>query len=250
MTYLKVSQTCVLNLADYSFIEESFLTGRAKEQEVHVPPALWQFDDKESHCVNRWYKAVNGKTQRTTIKYVYSKAIRFRHMAIEFVDLYKRVNIKFTDPKTGLLIYIQLSISPYKGRVGVGLTSANRTLGAYCLAKINGDFLEHTYRFEAVGRGHPNFRSIIDFAEFEHNYGDNHFMLGLSQNPYDVYYKSKLLNGQSYALLCGNWAVILGDDFTFDSLCYLDGADENKLYVNKFVYSVNTYILKIMTMWK
>ena len=69
---------------------------------------------------------------------------------------------------------------------------------------------------------------------------------GIHRKPWSVFYKGKELNGKSYAMLCGTWAILLGDDFSFDSIVTLDGVEDGKLSVDRVIYSINPYIVKIV----
>lgn len=78
----------------------------------------------------------------------------------------------------------------------------------------------------------------------------NKFYYGVSRQQYEICYKDKMLSGKCYALLCGAFAVLLDDDMSFDSLAILKGADVEKLTVERFVYSRNSYVVKMMTLLK
>lgn len=80
--------------------------------------------------------------------------------------------------------------------------------------------------------------------------GKNQFAAGISDNQWKVSYRGKLLDGKTYALLSCTYAFLLTDDLKFDTLVYLEGLKNGVLYVNKFVYTVNPYITKIMMLSK
>lgn len=69
---------------------------------------------------------------------------------------------------------------------------------------------------------------------------------GLSKHKYSVEYKGRELRGSCYAVLIGVVAVLLKDDFSFDSLVLLKGATPYNLDVAKVIYSVNTHVIKVI----
>lgn len=80
--------------------------------------------------------------------------------------------------------------------------------------------------------------------------GLNDFSIGLSNHQWRVSYHGKMLNGSCYALVCGPWGIILSDDLKFDSLVYLSAVGNGTLVVEKIMYTVNSYIVKIRTLIK
>lgn len=71
---------------------------------------------------------------------------------------------------------------------------------------------------------------------------------GISHDKYLVWYRSKQLRGSCYALLCGTWAILLDDDFSFDSLVSLKSASDGRLYIDQIMATVNPYVVKIKTL--
>lgn len=80
--------------------------------------------------------------------------------------------------------------------------------------------------------------------------GVNSFSMGLSNNQWRVRYHGKTLNGECYAFVGGPWGILLSDDLKFDSLVYLSAVGNGTLVVEKVLYTVNPYIVKIMTLIK
>lgn len=84
--------------------------------------------------------------------------------------------------------------------------------------------------------------SKADFEQF--NNADMQF--GISERRFRVIYKEKELNGMTYAFIYGPWAILLSDDMQFDTLVYLAGLRYGTLRIDKIIYTVNTYVLKMM----
>lgn len=80
------------------------------------------------------------------------------------------------------------------------------------------------------------------------------FSFGLSPLLHKVKYAGNLLNGSSYMFVCGTWGILLDDEFRFDSLAILSRIHVRPTMivttVDKFLYTVNPYIMKLMFMKK
>lgn len=74
------------------------------------------------------------------------------------------------------------------------------------------------------------------------------FCYGISDSQWRIRLRGRELNGKSYALLCGPCAVLLSDNFEFDSLMLLSGVSSKALDVAKVAYSVNPYVIKAATL--
>ena len=95
------------------------------------------------------------------------------------------------------------------------------------------------------------FKWIPDLGHEERNPSHGkQFSFGLSPQEYTFTYRGRQLGGTSLAYMCGPFAVLLDDDLSFDTLVALRGVQYNELIVDKFVYTVNTYIIKVMALWK
>lgn len=78
---------------------------------------------------------------------------------------------------------------------------------------------------------------------------NNHLPYGLTPQQFKLWYRGRTLNGWSYVFFAGNIIILLGDDFTFDSFALWSGqTPDGELVVEFFVYSVNPYIVKMMTL--
>lgn len=76
------------------------------------------------------------------------------------------------------------------------------------------------------------------------------FSYGLAYKQYKIEYLGRELDGSCYAFVFGTWAILLQDNFAFDTFVLLKGCNSDKLIVDKFIYTNNTYIIKILTLWK
>ena len=73
---------------------------------------------------------------------------------------------------------------------------------------------------------------------------------GMLNNDFKIEYKGNILEGSCYAYIFGVWAILLQDNLSFDALVTLKGCDRDKLIVDKFIYTSNAYIIKIITLWR
>ena len=73
---------------------------------------------------------------------------------------------------------------------------------------------------------------------------------GMLNNDFKIEYKGNMLEGSCYAYIFGVWAILLQDNLSFDALVTLKGYNKDKLIVDKFIYTSNVYIIKILTLWR
>lgn len=82
------------------------------------------------------------------------------------------------------------------------------------------------------------------------NSGMSRFPYGLRKKQYRIMYREKWIEGTCYAVLCGTYAVLLNDDLSFHSLGLLCGCTSDALNIDRFIYTTNTFISKLMTLVK
>lgn len=80
--------------------------------------------------------------------------------------------------------------------------------------------------------------------------GKNCISWGIRPKQYRVFCNGHELSGTCYALLCGVWAVLLDDELKFDGLALLNGANRDELHIAKILYSLNSYLVKVMMLTK
>lgn len=76
----------------------------------------------------------------------------------------------------------------------------------------------------------------------------NDFSFGIPSVKFDVKYKGNRLNGMWNVLLYGPVAILLDDSMKFDSLAIMSGVKDGLVTVEKFLYSTNPYIVKVITL--
>lgn len=78
----------------------------------------------------------------------------------------------------------------------------------------------------------------------------NDFSFGIPSVKFDVKYKGKRLTGMWHVLLYGPMAILLDDNMKFDSLAIMSAVKDGLVTVEKFLYTVNPYITKIMVLMR
>lgn len=78
----------------------------------------------------------------------------------------------------------------------------------------------------------------------------NDFSFGIPSVKFDVKYKGNRLNGMWHVLLYGPMAVLLDDNMKFDSLAIMSAVKDGLVTVEKFLYTTNPYIAKVITLMR
>lgn len=76
------------------------------------------------------------------------------------------------------------------------------------------------------------------------------FSYGLTCKPYNIVYNNRKLEGNCYAFIYGSWAILLQDNLSFDALVLLKGCNSETLTVDRFIYTTNVYLTKIVVLTK
>ena len=143
---------------------------------------------------------------------------------------------------------INAAIQPKEVLMGGG--NISKRLGAFYQFKVDGRVVEGEVDY---GREWGDVRFAYLPGLWTQQCQDmrkNKLSYGLRNKQYHVTFKGKRLGGTCYAMMLGLWAILLGDDLSFDSVVMLDGATSDELIVNRFIHTSNPYILKVMTLTK
>lgn len=209
---------------------------RVKPFNVDVPWYLWAKQSSRQHYIP--HPELNSSS-------ILSMVHKFdlKDMTIHFKRTYRDASMMFWDKIKHCLVDLSIQCGPCLINQGTQFT--NITGVDY---HILVDYVGSAYHTEIPIQGRP-FSLVSDLSHNAiPNYGGNEFCMGLRPNPYEVRYKGRVLNGESLALLCGVWAVLLDDDLSFDTLVLLEGVDYDRLFVSAFPYTTNPYILKVKTL--
>lgn len=81
-----------------------------------------------------------------------------------------------------------------------------------------------------------------------HANAQNWFSFGIPEHKLEIEYRDRYIRRQCYALIYGPIAILLDDNMNFSSLVSLIGVSDKCITVRQFLYTVDTYIVKIITL--
>lgn len=244
MNYMQVSKDYFLDTERRVFISEIDLDESHEECSISVPFYLWDYDEEERHIKTTWYRSLGGKLKKAVKTYTKCNYVWLNQLELRFRPNYEQLSLQFMDKVQKRWVQLHLSTTLYVAHTSKSRTGI-KTVGASFKLQADGNQHVSQYDFDCKSWRPPNFRYIDGFMSVTDRESDNQFMFGLSPKPYDICYKGRKLNGDSLALLVGPYAILLGDDLSFDSIVFLNGAAKNMLDVASFPYTVNPYIMKV-----
>lgn len=242
--YLQTSNRHYLDTETWKIIKQGQLV---KPFEMVVPFWYWHFKEATERCVRGMPKIIDGKPKIPVSLFRKQHTVELNDLSVQFGDDFTHVLIKFFNVKRDRLSSIELAtklrwkwLPHLSTRSFLGGVDYKCVLDDETPAKIETKFYQTLLSA-------PNFCSIPNLSLDEKN-SDEREMLYYGILPWqmDVKYKETWLNGQSWALLCGTWAILLSDDFKFDSLVALSGATCTTLVAERFLFTVNSYIRRMI----
>ena len=165
---------------------------------------------------------------------------------------YKKGHLDFRDERSGHQVFIRLEAIT-ETAVSYSQIGTDEVFYGVDYRIQSTAFEQKPFRHEYHGMAQTakHFFNVEDLGNRGiYKIGNNEFSMGLRSRQWKISYRSKLLSGKCYALLCGTWAILLDDDLKFDALVILNGVNPYQLSVEKFVYTTNPYILKAMMLLK
>lgn len=236
--YLLANQRSLLNRRTMQFEQ---IRGRLKMSDIEVPTYLWTFG--KSHDTSNSYmnSVVGGKVRRYSLTYRKSDTIRLNCFEFKFKSN-RHIEIMLRDDsggvKTKLTVQYSLQSTAYMsaGRRYSSLCGASYLLTVGDDQRLGHSTVIEQHAFDIM----PN----LGYEDLG-GAGSDRIYFGISDVPLKVHYRGKHI-GESYAMMCGTCAILLGDDMTFDTLAYLSRASRDTIVIDKFAYTTNTYVLKLM----
>lgn len=249
MRYVQAALGYLIDTRTYEIIAGS---NREKPCEVAVPFYLWGFEDQDTHVTTSWgIKQTGGGLNKSDdiMRKVYT--VKLNNLTVEFIDGYKNVMVKFCDAKRNNWIELDVAVRPTLVSSQAWGGNMREIMGFHFNVQMPNSEADFSYRLTESAWRSPNFRKIPHLAANEiEAIGMNELGFGISPLQYRVMYKLQELDGKTYALLCGPFAILLDDNLRFDSLVALNGVTATTLDVRRIIYSVNTYILKVVSLWR
>ena len=239
MVYLQTSKTYMIDTETYKFV-----AGNKRDQhcDVDVPFFLWGYGSGN---------VAHKQLEDGSISYLRKVfTLNLNNLRVAFSGISTGAIITFYDSVRKGTTVIKLDYFLRTARKWAFGSSAKEILGVDYTIKI-GDQPKREFQTKLVSSedsAHYTKIADLDNNEIASSNMDDKLCYGIRKRPYDIIYRAKKLNGQSLALVCGTWAILLTDKLEFDSLVTLDCARTPALGVDNIVYSVNTYVVKAKTL--
>lgn len=205
-----------------------------KPFEVQVPFYLWSYKESVEHRV---------PFTRPISSFTKSNYVNLGMLSINFRQYGSRLqcDIKFPDERVGawktLILAVEQRLVANEGptstfncnRVDYQLHSDEGVVS--CHTKFGSSF----HKIDNLGK--KDLYPIVN----------NEFGFGIPEKQVTVEYQGKRLNGRSMVFICGSWGILLSDDLKLDSLVTFTGMVNGQVGVDKFLYTINPYIVKVMS---
>lgn len=242
--YLKANKNY---LFDYS---KNLVLALGKRQTpfiIETPFFLWESGDKTDITVGSGFRSDGAELQTVLSIYRYTESVRLNRLAIHYNRASScQASVLFYDKRIGRELMFDIV---YELDRRVVLNSRGMRTQRICGVDVS-----------LVAEGSPPVHYRVDYSTSAKQYYGFKYMRSLGKvvgeqmqysygvvtTPCKIVYQGKLLNGDTLTFVSGPWAILLDDDYTFDTLVLLKGASSGILDVDRFVYTVNTYILKLM----
>lgn len=258
MQYSQVNKSHIFDHQSNKLVKLSSLSGVV----VETPWWLWPYGLNETtlnikgnahHCtegvrlnnlvISSWYNTnsqgayVNKMSQPTSQALIYPV-------------------IKFKDVKTGELKQITIDIiasvsgndttRPHAGVVGTVYPATVAGI-AYNLITTDGA-RRFTTQYPDSLSGFSELKECKMLGMFSDEFINkfSNLNFGLPSKQFSIVYQGKPLEGKCYAYMLGTFAILLRDDFSFDSLVALSGCSDGCLVADKFMFSTNAVIQSLM----
>lgn len=242
--YVQVAEKWLMNQRTFQFVP---MEGRSDPCEIDVPGFYWNDDEYGSYVSTKYIHVgenADGKVYTTLNKTYY---ITLNQLQIELINGFKYGIISFLNEYGSEM---KLTVEARPLTVGVSFTSqavAKVVDVSYSVIGLSQPIL-YTSK---LGSGFSYIPGLAQHRDgMERMKAEVPFHYGIAPKTYQVKYKNRKLGGDCLAMLCGPWAVLLDDERKFDSLAVLSGASVHELVVDKFLYTVNPYIVKVMMITK
>lgn len=241
MNYLKVAKDYYLNKKTLKFVSNSQVTSTSS---IDVPWWEWV---SSSPSIQRYVKTRNKKGVPREIYRTYNVSYVFElnNLRIKSPGTFQAAELSFYDKMKDAQTFIEMGMASWieSNIGGRNLDSIkyririNENYINYESAMLERPLLSKSGVAPILGLDFPDYR----YAPY------NNYSFGILPKQIEIKYRGKVI-GKSLAFLFGHWVVLLGDDLTFDSLAALSGTYENGIYVDKFFYTVNPYVVKVIVM--
>lgn len=229
----------------------------AEEKAIYVPEFLWQFGYKKyvtsRDIFREWDERYNSKCHfhqdlsfdlPDTCISIGCDGDSFNEALLDEDDLYSYVCIEVSQGGR----HLALEVSTH-GVYLDNLANGSDVQTVYYTVLMGGRMRSYFSRFVPLHPGEKAFNRIRGLGA-RNTLSAQGFIasLGLANNKYTLLFRGKKLSRQSYIFLLGTYGILLDDEFKFDSLVLLRSANHGVVDIDHIVYSVSTYMTKIMVL--
>lgn len=232
--YLRASYNWLIGQTSHKFIQYG---AHEEPCRIDVPFYLWNENPKAGN------KVIDEGRELHRVN-----TFKLNQLSVGMTRGYHNGHIVFPEPKTGRRMDIVIAVDAGIKKRPNGSTYYTDTESLAYNITINN---RAKYGVCSMPVRPAEFEFLTELGHWD-NRGQcvDNFNYGITPDQYLVYYKNKMLNGESYVLFCGPWCILLDDELKFDTIACLAGKSEDAIIVEKFLYSVNPYIVKVMTLMK
>lgn len=238
--YQQCSTRVLMDKTTYDFVP---IDKRVEPCKIEVPFYFWTYGEGA-----RTHVTVSNKRFSRQVQSVFCRnnLVELNGTLIQFTQGYRFASVSFYAASINKVLTIDLSASPTYTAIfddqGERLHVIN---GMHYGVRIDDRLQKFDTKFGAGNTG--DFIGIPTLGQFPG--GGKVFSFGLSNETYNVEYRGIVLNGTSLAFIAGPYGVLLNDDLSFDTFVLFKSVKPGNLIVDKFIYTTNPYIVKIMTLY-
>lgn len=168
-------------------------------------------------------------------------SIELKDLSVKLSRSYKNAAFSFYDRAKDKKHDVTVRVVPCKGI----LAGVRNALVFNYSFIIDGNPVNHQSQVRDIGA----FSGVYGISRIHMLSGyQESLSYGVPPTQLSVSYKDRPFGGKCYALVCGTWGILLGDDFSFDALVTFSGYNNKHLDVDRVVYTTNTYISKFVVL--
>lgn len=239
--YTMLSKNHYMDLDKFGVVTKS---ERVNPNETYIPWYFWNSDKETKLAVG--FEMKDGNLVNVYSESMLTDIVNLHGMMLRFVDK-DNVSIRFYDMRKQRKHDIVITGTPIFTQTAKGGSLLDEYRYLISFDGISKDFTVDTRDKSAFkGVGYLANKSIDSTTKVNTvwlNYG-------LVMRPFKIEYLNRELEGSCYVFIYGLWAIILQDSLSFDALVLLKGINKDKIVIDKFIYTSNVYLIKILTLWK
>lgn len=241
--YFKASWSWLIDKKTWKFVRSDECTAPS---DIAIPFWFWTYGAYQEHYEPMYTAGFD--------KMIYKRvnSVCLNGLEVRYEMGFKSAMIAYKDTKSKR--FVVTDIDAYLNEATVYGSGMRYEV----LADVDYTLITDTYvtKFKSIindasSAGAVTFLALYDLDSSSiRKVGENKMSYGIAHDPYRLIYKGKQLSRQFLALVSGTWAVLLNDDFSFNSLVFLKGASDGELVIERFAHTVDLYFVKMITLIK